>query len=145
MELPQSVAEIEEAMLRAAESLRNTIIVNRVTRQIVPAQPLMDTRLRHELAGAGSEEIITAVQGRLMTPAALREQITQLWEVASKDVTARTGADLLNIAPGKDILDMLFMQFIHRHYKERVDGVAIARAMSPPAEICRLIMGFLSN
>lgn len=140
-----SAAEIEEAMIRAAEGLRNTIIVNRVARQIVPAQPLMDTKLRHELAAAGPEAIIATVQGRLMTPAALREQVTQLWEEALRDITARTGTDLLNIAPGKEILDVLFMRFLRRHYKERADGVAIARAISPPAEIGQLVTGFLAN
>jgi predicted ATPase len=142
---PPSIAEIEEALLASADSLRNTIIVNRVARQIVPAQPLMDNRLRRGLAGSTAEGIIAAVQERLMAPAALRDQVTHLWDEASNDVGSRKGNDLLDIAPGKDILDMLFMRFAKRHYKERTDGTAIARSMSPPVEIARLIEGFLSN
>jgi len=143
---PPSAADVEAAMIGAAESLRNTIVVNRVARQIAPAQGLMDTELRHELAGASAEDIIAAVLERLMTRAALREQVTDLWEKAAADVAAHSGASLLDIAPGKEVLDTLFMQFIGRHYKERTDGVAIARAMlPPPAEIDQLIRDFLSD
>ena len=140
-----SAADIEASMIAAAESLRNTIIVNRVARQIVPPQQLMDTDLRHELAGASAAEISTAVLERLMTPVALHEQVTRLWDGTAAGVEAHSGADLLDIAPGKDVLDAVFMQFIGRHYKPRVDGVTIARAMLPPPEIDQLIGEFLSD
>ena len=144
--VPQpSTSEIEAGIIRAAESLRNTIIVNRVARQIAPARPLMDTELRHRLAGASGDDIITAVLERLMTPAAVGDQVTRLWEEAADDVAGHVGVGLLVIAPGKEVLDSLYMQFIGRHYKERSDGMAIARAMHPPIEIGQLIRGFLSD
>jgi len=140
-----SSAEVEQVLIDAARSLRNAIIVNRVTRQIAPARPFMDNDLRHRLAGASAEDIIAAVQGRLMTIPELREQVVRFWEQASVDVMERSDADLLKIAPGKDVLDAVFMRFRGTHYKGRSDGTAIAKAMSPPEEITDLVQRFLSD
>ena len=80
-----------------------------------------------------------------MTPEELQSQVAQNWQADSADVMARPDVDLLEIAPGKDVLDILFMEFMGRHYKPEKDGIAIAKAMSPPDEIVRLVHDFLSD
>src|SRR5262249_34158018 len=129
------------------EGLRQKIIVNRVARQIAPPRMLMDHRLRQELAGANAElgQVTSAVLERLMTADALREQIAAAWAIAEADVNSHQGTGLLEIAPGEEVLDAVFMRYAGRHYAKRADGPAIAKAMQPPAEIREVLDGFLDR
>ena len=136
------------AMTEAAEGLRRRIAVNRVCRAAVPVRPLMDHKLRKQLADAGADkEVITAsVLERLLSPEEVRTQIFAAWDAAENDVANQTGEDLLAIAPGEEILKAVFMRFANRGYSKRDDGVAIARAMAaPPDEIKRLLEEFMSE
>jgi hypothetical protein len=144
---PPTSSEIDALIQQTAESLRTKVIVNRVCRRFAPPLPLMNDDLRKELAGSvlSSEQLILALQERLMTIDAVREQITTLWAEAETDVTSTTGTDLLAITPGEEILDTVFMHFTGRHYRKREDGEAIARAMPRPEELERVIGEFLPD
>ncbi len=82
---------------------------------------------------------------RLITPVDLESQIAAAWAEAELDVASHTGAALLAIAPGEEILDGIFMRYAGRHYDKRTDGAAIAAAMKPPAEIRELLEAFMAD
>jgi hypothetical protein len=140
------VEDVTTAMTEVAVGLRRRIVVNRVCRVIAPVRPLMDNKLRQQLANANADEaeITTSVLERLLSPEELRTQISAAWEVAERDITSQTGEDLLAIAPGEEILNAVFTRFARRGYSKRDDGVAIAKAMAaPPDEVKRLLEEFM--
>jgi hypothetical protein len=138
---------IAGALNSVAENLRQKIVINRVARRIAPARLLMDAKLRQRLADDGVDlaEFTDVVIERLMTPADLKAQITAAWEEAEADVASHIGEALLEIAPGEEILDALFLQYTGRHYDKRVHGPTIAAAMSPPAELAGLLGTFMAD
>jgi energy-coupling factor transporter ATP-binding protein EcfA2 len=143
-----SVDAVDAAINEAAESLRRKMIVNRVCRQVEPDQPLMDHRLRQQLADAGAdaEEITGAVLSRLMSADDLRAQIASAWQSSESFVENLKGGELVGLAPGEEILDSVFMRFAARHYRKRSDGIAIAQSMSsPPGEIQSLFEDFMTD
>lgn len=143
-----SPQEIAAVMRDAADGLRLKVIINRVCRQIQPARPLMENSLRQELASAGAskDEIIAAIMERLMTPEDLREQTATAWAAAERDVASCDDENLLVIAPGEEILNVVFQRFAGRRYKKRDDGVTIAKTMpAPPSEIRNLLEKFMAD
>ena len=80
-----------------------------------------------------------------MTADDLREQIAQVWAEAEEDVSSHQGAQLLAIAPGEEILNMIFQHFAGRSYDKRRDGPMIAKLMPPPAEIGEVLDDFLAD
>jgi hypothetical protein len=144
---PPASAEIETLINETAESLRLKVVVNRVCRQFMPPQGLMNDDLRHRLANSATsqDDVIDALIERLMTPEGIREQITSLWAGSQADVARAKGAELLAIAPGEEILDRVFMHFLRRHYRKREDGAALAKAISPPSELEKLVKDFLAR
>jgi hypothetical protein len=144
---PVSAEEVETFMADAAERLRGNIVANRVARQVAPRRLMMDHQLRQYLADAGAdaEQITSAVLERLATPQEIRELVERSWAEAQRDVTSREGAELLEIAPGQEILDQVFMHFAGRHYDKRRHGVALAKASTPPVEIRETLEAFLND
>jgi energy-coupling factor transporter ATP-binding protein EcfA2 len=140
-------AATAEALNSAADKLRRKIVTNRTAQRVTPPRQLMDTTLRKRLAedGVDLSEFANAVTERLMTPAELTAQITTAWEEAEADVGKHTGDALLEIAPGEEILDTLFVQYTGRHYKKRVHGPKIAAVMSPPEELVELFRIFMAE
>jgi len=134
-------------MNEAAEGLRRKIIVNRVCRQIGPSAPLIGHKLRQELASAGADmnQIAAKVVDRMMTADQLRIQIAEVWTEAEQDVNAQEGAALLAIAPGEEILNVIFRRFAGRAYDKRRDGPMIARVTLPAEEIGRVLADFLAD
>jgi hypothetical protein len=141
-----SAADITAVMTAAAERLRRKVVINRVCRQVQPARPLMDHKLRQRLANMDADlgAVTAAVIDRLANPRELQEQIRSAWQEAEADITARSGDDLLAVAPGEEILQEVFTQFAGRGYNKRDDGAAIARSMpTPPEEIRALLAAFM--
>ena len=79
-----------------------------------------------------------------MTPADLAAQITTAWKQAEADVANHSGAGLLEIAPGEEILNALFLQYLGRKFEKRTDGATIAAAMEPPAELVERLKEFIA-
>ncbi len=144
---PPTAKQIADVMTEAAEALRRKIVVNRVCRQIGPSQTLVGHKLRQELANAGADaqEITARVLDRMMTAEDLRAQIATVWAAAEQDVANHHGAGLLAIAPGQEILNTIFQRFAGRTYNKRRDGPGIAKTMSPPAEIGKVLNDFLAD
>lgn len=140
-------AAIAEALKSAADRLRRKIVINRTAQRVTPPHQLMDTTLRKRLAedGVDLSGFTSAVTQRLMTPAELTAQITTSWEEAEADVREHTGDALLEIGPGEEILDALFVQYAGQHYKKRVHGPKIAAEMSPPEELAELFTTFMAE
>jgi hypothetical protein len=105
----------------------------------------MDHKLRQDLANSGADEdgITREVLTRLMTADEVRQQIADAWVAAETDVNSHQDARMLEIAPGEEILDAVFMRYAGRHYAKRNDGPMIARMMKPPTEIRELLDRFL--
>ena len=80
-----------------------------------------------------------------MTATELTAQITTAWDEAEADVGKHTDDALLEIAPGEEILNTLFVQYTGRRYKKRVHGPEIAAAMSPPEELAELFRIFMAD
>lgn len=137
---------IAAALNSAAENLRQKIVINRVAQQIAPPRQLMDNKLRRQLAGDGVDlgQFTSIVLERLMTPADLAAQITTAWRQAEADVANHSGAGLLEIAPGEEILNVLFLQYLGRKFEKRTDGATIAAAMEPPAELVERLKEFIA-
>jgi hypothetical protein len=140
-------AATADALRIAADKLRRKIVINRTAQRVTPPRQLMDTTLRKQLAedGVDLREFTSAVTERLMSPAELAAQITTAWEEAEADVSKHTGDALLEITPGEEILDALFVQYTRRHYNKRVHGPKIAAAMSPPEELAELFRIFMAE
>ncbi len=111
---PPDAADIACAMGEAARSLARRIVVNRVARQVVRPRLLMSSDLA--VAGADLQQFTAAVLEGLVTPEDLRAQIAVAWAEAEADVEGQDDARLLEIAPGEEILDAVFMRYAGRHY-----------------------------
>ena len=137
---------ISEALGTAAESLRRKIVINRVARRVAPRRMLMDHQTRRRLASEGVDQaaFAEAVAERLMPETELRQQIAAAWQEAEADVAERAGQALLEIAPGEEVLDILFRQYAGRGYDRREHGPMIAAAMKPPEELSD-VLGKLWN
>lgn len=107
----------------------------------------MDNKLRQQLAQSGADlaDFTDILVERLMTPQRLRAQITAAWAEAATDVASHTGQRLLDIAPGEEILNALFIQYTGIRYDKRVHGPAIAAATNPPAELADLLRIFMED
>ena len=140
-------AAIAAALDSAAEKLRRRIVINRVAQRVAPPRQLMDTTLRKRLAedSVNLDGFTSAVTERLMTATELTAQITTAWDEAEADVGKHTDDALLEIAPGEEILNTLFVQYTGRRYKKRVHGPEIAAAMSPPEELAELFRIFMAD
>lgn len=141
--LPETISE---ALGTAAESLRRKIVINRVARRVAPKRRLMDHQTRRRLASEAVDQaaFAEAVAERLMPEAELREQIAAAWQEAEADVAEHAGQALLEIAPGEEVLDILFRQYAGRGYDKREHGPMIAAAMKPPEELSD-VLGKLWN
>ncbi|MDL4817734.1 AAA family ATPase [Actinomadura opuntiae] len=141
-------SDVVTAMENAAENLREVVVINRVARAVKPPRMLMDHQTRRRLVEdrANLEEITTTVLERLASVDEIRAQIASSWASAREDVDGRTRRDLLNVAPGEEILDAVFRIFTGRRYRKRVDGPAIAKAMvDAPREIQEELENFMAD
>jgi hypothetical protein len=140
--------EVDAAITDIAEGLRPTVIVNRVAREFYPPLRLMDHRLRRRLASGGTtrDEFADAILGRLPTASSIQEDVRACWERVSAEVADYDAAQLRDAAPGEEILNALFQEFIGRGYKKKTDGVTIARAMAtPPVDLMKVVRRFLAG
>jgi hypothetical protein len=139
--------EVMSALERAAEDLRHTIVTNRVA-QRVPLVRLMGHDLRKRLVRGHVDlaQMTQAILEQVPDHSDLRQAIASWWSEAENAVSCLTGEELLRFAPGADVLDAIFMEFLGRHFRKGDDGVTIAKAMKRPPEDLREVFNlFLSK
>ncbi|BBC34579.1 hypothetical protein SGFS_058730 [Streptomyces graminofaciens] len=139
-------ALVREQIIHAAQSLRQSMIVNRVARKI-PTVRLMDHQTRGKLAknATTAEEIWEAVNARLPEPEGLRREIEEHWESATLEVSEMSSDQLIKWAPGEEILHAVYLHFLGRRFKKRVDGKNLALEIGePPTELSAVLRNFMS-
>lgn len=145
---PPAEQDVEAAITAAAEELRHTIIINRVAREFYSPIRLMDHRLRRDLVRKAVDEaaFTRSLLDRLPLESTIRSEIQSRWQQVAMDVEGYEPRDLVNVAPGEEILNAVFLRFLGRRFSKRNDGVAIARAMNgPPADLAAVVEDFLTE
>jgi hypothetical protein len=108
----------------------------------------MDHKGRRKLsaAEAGVDDLLQFVQERLPDPAVLKKSISDMWEEADREITARWPSEKLALAPGEEVLESLWSRLRGRKYRKNEDGPRIAAEMSePPADLASIMGTFLSD
>ncbi|MFE4961679.1 ATP-dependent endonuclease [Streptomyces sp. NPDC056660] len=137
---------VREQIVHAAQALRQSMIVNRVARKISSVR-LMDHKLRGNLAknATTAEEVWEAVSSRLPESVALRREIDEYWESASREVSEMSSDQLIKWAPGEEILNSVYLHFLGRRFKKRVDGKVVALEIGEsPTELRAVLRDFMS-
>ncbi|MDQ0685280.1 putative ATPase [Streptomyces achromogenes] len=140
-------ALVREQIVNAAQGLRQSMIVNRVARRISSVR-LMDHKMRGKLArnATTAEEIWEAVNSRLPEPVGLRRDIEAGWELAAREVSNMSNDQLIKWAPGEEILNAVYLHFLGRRFKKRVDGKELALEIGePPTELRAVLRDFMSE
>jgi len=144
----QVTLEAMTAALRSAiDRLQRAVIVGRVCRQLELIRPADNTLRRHLMkTNADLSELTQAVVERLPDQNQFVEHIAKLWRDAEVSVGRDWPMKGYYLAPGEDVLDLVFMELIGRRYrKNRDDGVEIARCMQePPEELANILRRFLA-
>jgi predicted ATPase len=141
-----SATDIEPVARDLAEGLKADVVLKRVCGDLVPHR-LMDTRLRSKLAKrqAGRDELIKDVVARLPTETTVTKTIEDSWKRHTEDIAARWDDEWLSLVPGADLLKGLWQKFLSRGYNKAVDGLVLARLISPPEAIAKTINRFISE
>lgn len=141
------IAELNQSMEHAGNSLRPAMIVNRVARRLEPIR-LVDHALRQRLAkqNASIEDFKGEVLKNLPAATDLTTSIDAWWTEESQAVERLTDKELLLRAPGADILDAVFRKYANMGFNKRSHAVAVARNMtSPPPDLKELLMNFMAG
>ncbi|MFD3378455.1 MULTISPECIES: ATP-dependent endonuclease [unclassified Streptomyces] len=138
---------VQEKIIQAAQDLRQSMIVNRVARKI-PSLRLMDHRMRGKLAknATTSKEIWESVNSRLPDSGELRKKIEEYWDLATREVFEMSTDQLVKWAPGEEVLNAVYLNFLGRGFNKRIDGEALAREIGePPAELSTVLRAFMAE
>jgi predicted ATPase len=137
---------VEKALRAAADSLRQSIVLRTVCRELVPIR-LVDNRNRGALvkSQAGLEELITHVKGVIPLRRSVAAKIKSRWASANRALNDRWEDDWQKLAPGADVLDLVFMQFLGRHYRKIDDGLALSRLIEPPESLKILLSSVIDD
>lgn len=131
---------------KAIDSMQRAVIVGRVCWQLQPIRPA-DHELRGELMrrGADFSDASHAILARLPNRRQFLSTLRRLWRDAEADVARDWSARKYDLAPGADVLDLVFKALIGQRFKkERGDGVPIARCLgSPPEDLAGIVRQFL--
>jgi hypothetical protein len=76
----------------------------------------------------------------------IKKSIRDMWDEADHEILRRWRSEKLSLAPGEEVLQILWQRFSGRNYRKDEDGPQIAAEMSePPADLASIIGTFLSD
>jgi hypothetical protein len=143
---PVDPAEISMALRQAADALQSLVILKRVAWERASIR-LVDRALLKKLAREGPDltRLQAAIAGRLPSDD-LGDTLAERWAAVEAEITAHWGEHWQDLAPGEEVLDALWRKYLGDGYNKRMDGLAIAQAMSqPPDELRTLLVRFLED
>ncbi|HEY1915723.1 MAG TPA: AAA family ATPase [Streptosporangiaceae bacterium] len=142
-----SAAEVGEVLRQAADSLKQTVVLKRVCKELRPIR-LMDNKLQKKLAeqSAGLTELQSAVASRITGIEEVQAKIKSLWDRAEKDVSVAWEENWASLAPGEEVLTGLWKHFQLGGFSKGIDGPQIAAAMSEaPTELREILDQFFKD
>jgi hypothetical protein len=143
---PVDPAEVSTALRQAADTLQGLVILKRVAWEQASIR-LVDRALLKRLAreGPGLARLQAAVAERLPSDD-LSERLAKRWAAVEAEITADWAGRWQDLAPGEEVLDALWRKYLEAGYSKRVDGLAIAQAMTDsPDELRTLLALFLQD
>jgi hypothetical protein len=139
-------AEISTTLRQAADTLQSLVILKRVAWEQASVR-LVDRTLVKELAREGPD--LTRLQAAIaeqLPSDDLRDTLAKRWAAVEAEVTANWADRWRDLAPGEEVLGAIWRKYLGAGYNKRVDGLAIAQAMSePPDELRTLLVRFLED
>jgi hypothetical protein len=139
-----SLGDVGTALREAADQTMEKVILGRVWWQLPPIR-LADQSVRSELKDDPDKlnKLIAIATDALMTKDELAGRIRHLWSEATTDVEAEWPERWLSLAPGKDVLMILYRRFLNRDYNENTDGPKLAHIVAElegtPSELRQLL------
>jgi len=143
---PVDPAEVSTALRQAADELQGLVTLKRVAWEQATIR-LVDRTLVKELAREGPDltRLQAAVAERLPSDD-LRDQLAERWAAVEAEIAVSWAERWQDWAPGEEVLGALWRKYLGAGYSKRVDGLAIARAMTaPPDELRILLTQFLKD
>ncbi|GIJ49801.1 hypothetical protein Val02_66870 [Virgisporangium aliadipatigenens] len=144
-------SEVSETSVRTsayemASKLKQTVILKRVAFDL-GIHRHVDNELRAELASRdlGRSEFTAEIVGRLPTKESITHRINERWDEHSGTIGATWDDEWTMLAPGDEVLTLIWKKFAQRSYSKSGDGQRIAREMGAPPEIlARIIRDFMA-
>ncbi|GAA4232533.1 hypothetical protein GCM10022254_32660 [Actinomadura meridiana] len=129
-----------------ANGLKQAIILKRTIWDLEPLR-YVDNRLKAKLAkeNADSGTLISFVLDRLPSEPQLRQRILESWKRNSDDLEANWERDWLNLVPGADLLEKLWVKHLGCKYNKQIDCESIARVMKPPQVLVETLKNFMAD
>lgn len=143
---PFAAHELADELRQAADSLRPVVILKRVVEDSVPAR-LLDRRAVENLVRQGPtlSALSDAVADSLQRASAAQADLAAAWSRVSDELEAVWESDWRQLAPGADVLSLVWKRSGLAYDKKR-DGARVAAAMKEsPDEIRAVIARFLSD
>jgi predicted ATPase len=144
---PINPIDVGAVMRAAADELRRVVVIKSVAERL-GGTGLVNDRLRPKLAKQvqNVDDMVAAIIPLVRTPGDIEQQIRDDWDRIEAETSARWETDWNKLAPGEEILDKIFKEFLGRKYGKTADAGDLARCMGgPPREIAEVISSFLSD
>ena len=140
-----SEGEIHAALVAAAKDLTPLMILNRVVQDLPPIR-LIDRAERWSLANSEDplDSLLRSVASKVAVQEEIVESVKTKWSVAAETVDSFSESELLSYAPGDEILQAVFTEFLGRRYSKISDGPALAAFCPKPADLMQQLSEFLS-
>ncbi len=143
---PVDTAEVSTALRQAAAGFQGLVILKRTAWEQASIR-LVDRTLVKKLASEGPDltRLQAAVAERLPADG-LHDKLAERWAATETEIAASWADRWQDLAPGEEVLDALWRKYLEAGYSKRMDGLAIAQAMTaPPDELRTLLTRFLRD
>ena len=138
-----------EAKARAtADGLKNLVILKRTMADFADPLRYVDNKSRSKLTKEGTwtaEAVAESIVGVVPDKAALKQKVHDAWAAHEADVNATWEGKWQELAPGDEILNGIFKDYLNRNYSKVDDGPRIAREMNPPTYLVELLAAFMAS
>jgi hypothetical protein len=108
---------------------------------------LVDHKMRGKLAkqSAGEGALPAEVLARVPTSETIKARISSAWAQHENEVSSNWDDEWKELAPGADVLQGLWMEYLGRGYRKSTDGLALAKAMEAPQVLQELLDNFMQE
>ncbi|WP_181361357.1 AAA family ATPase [Streptomyces sp. A244] len=139
-----SSSELEGRTRMVADSLRQVVVMKRTAWDLEPLR-FVDNKSRDRMARAGTEKegMIEEVISRIPKPEAYAEFIRDRWDDNEQQVASCWDRDWRVLAPGFELLNHVYKEYLNRSFDKVVDGPILAGDVPPPAELVEIVEKFV--
>ncbi|MFF4703496.1 AAA family ATPase [Streptomyces sp. NPDC001288] len=130
-----------------ADELRKVVVLKQVMADLADPLRLVDHKMRGKLAkqSAGEDVLTAEVLARVPTSETIKARISSAWAQHENEVSSSWDVEWKELAPGADVLQGLWMEYLGRGYRKSTDGLALAKAMEAPQVLRELLDNFMQE